>query len=99
MYCKTQGITFFCSTSKYIVGKSLLLPGVCFYVSDLQGLGGSTYICDCEHKAECADTSVKIAGNESLDYCISAGHSHIIEVERDWQEPSKVCQREMDWKI
>ena len=37
---------------------------------------------------------MKIAGNESLDYCISAGHSQIIEAEWDWQDPSKVCQKD-----
>ena len=68
-------------------------------VSDPQGRGRSTSISDCEHTAsECADRSVEIAGNESLDYCISAGHSQIIEAEWDWQDPSKVCQRTMDWK-
>lgn len=68
-------------------------------MSDPQGGGRSTYISDCEHKAsECADRSVEIAGNESLDYCISAGHSQIIEAEWDRQDPSKVCQRKMDWK-
>lgn len=84
-----------------IAGKSLLpsASSMCSCVSDPQGRGRSTYISDCEHKAsECADRSVEIAGNESLDYCISAGHSQIIEAEWDWQDPSKVCQRKMDWK-
>lgn len=39
---------------------------------------------------------MEIAGNESLDYCISAGHSSIIEPEWDRQDPSDVCQRKMD---
>lgn len=84
-----------------IVSKSLFPSAysMCSRVSDPQGRGRSTYISDCEHKAsECADRSVEIAGNESLDYCISAGHSQIIEAEWDWQDPSKVCQRKMDWK-
>lgn len=58
-----------------------------------------TYISDCEHKAsEFAGRSVKIAGNESLDYCTSTGHSQIIEGEADREDPSKVCQRKMDWR-
>lgn len=69
-------------------------------LSDLQGRGRSTYISDWELKAsECADLSVKIAGNEGLDYCISAGHCQIIEAEWDRQDPSKVCRRKMDWGV
>lgn len=89
-----------CSTLvciRLIVGISLLPSASC--VSDAEGGGRSAYVSDCEHKAsERADRSVEIAGNESLDYCISAGHSQIIEAEWDWQDPSKVCQRKMDWK-
>lgn len=48
----------------------------------------------CERKAsECADRSVEIAGNESLDYCISAEHWQIIEAKWDWQDPSKLKER------
>lgn len=34
--------------------------------------------------------SVEIAGNESLDYCISAGQRQIIEAKWDWQDPSEL---------
>lgn len=40
--------------------------------------------------------SVEIAGNESLDYCISAEHGQIIEAKWDWQEPSEL--RRMGWR-
>lgn len=47
-----------------------------------------------ERKAsQCADRSVEIAGNESLDYCISAEHWQIIEAKWDWQDPSKLKER------
>lgn len=84
-----------------IAGKSLfpLAYSQSSCLSDPQGRGRSTYISDCELKAsECAVMSVEIAGNEGLDYCISAGHSQIIEAEWDMQDPSKVSQRKMDWK-
>lgn len=47
-------------------------------------------------EATVQERSVKIAGNENLDYCISAGHTQIIEAESDWQDPSHLpkCARE-----
>lgn len=53
----------------------------------------------CERKAsKCADRSVEIAGNESLDYCISAEHWQIIEAKWDWQDPSKLKERLIEEK-
>lgn len=41
---------------------------------------------------------MEIAGNEGLDYCISAGHSLIIEPEWDGQRPLKIMLEKMDWE-
>lgn len=39
---------------------------------------------------------MEIAGNESLDYCISAGHRQIIEAKRDQRDPSE--PRRLGWR-